>query len=141
MKIQIVILAAVLLAGCSRETVPADAARGNAPSAPAAGIAPAADITPAAAVAMSAPAGAQASPEASVAVEAKGVGTITAIDVAAGKVTIDHGPIKSLHWPAMTMGFDASPTLLGSLKQGDKVHFEFTQQGRSGTITEIASGN
>ena len=98
-------------------------------------------MTPAAAAAMGAPADAQASPDASAVVEAVGKGTVTAIDPAAGKVTIEHGPIESLHWPAMTMAFDASPEVLGSFKEGDSVHFEFTQQGRTSTISKLEPVN
>ena len=35
----------------------------------------------------------------------KGSGTVTRVDQAAGRVTISHGPIQSLKWPAMTMAF------------------------------------
>jgi len=135
MNVQIAMIAAVLLAGCSRDSAPADASRGaTAPT-------PAGEMTPAAAAAMGAPADAQASPDASAVVEAVGKGTVTAIDPAAGKVTIEHGPIESLHWPAMTMAFDASPEVLGSFKEGDSVHFEFTQQGRTSTISKLEPVN
>lgn len=135
MKIQLAILAVVLLAGCARDNGQEDASRGDAVPTPTG------QTAPAAAAAMGAPADAQASPDASVAVEAMGMGTITAIDAAAGKVTIEHGPIDSLHWPAMTMAFNASPEVLGSIKEGDRVHFEFTQQGRTGTISKLARVN
>ena len=135
MKIRIAILAAVLLAGCSRDNAPADASRGDAAPAPAA------ETRSTAAAALGAPSNAQASPDASVAVEAFGMGTVTAINAATGKVTIDHGPIDALHWPAMTMAFDASPAVLGSVREGDRVRFEFTQQGRTGTISKLEPVN
>ena len=40
---------------------------------------------------------------------AKGTGTVSAVDVAAGKVTLDHDAMPDLGWPAMTMGFKADP--------------------------------
>ncbi|WP_206091120.1 copper-binding protein, partial [Providencia stuartii] len=33
------------------------------------------------------------------------IGTVKSVDPAAGTVTLAHGPIKSLNWPSMTMGF------------------------------------
>src|SRR3546814_11313185 len=35
----------------------------------------------------------------------KGTGSVTAIDTAAGEITLDHGAIAEPDWPAMTMGF------------------------------------
>src|SRR5712691_11603430 len=32
----------------------------------------------------------------------KGVGTVKKVDAAAGTVTIAHGPIRSINWPAMS---------------------------------------
>jgi Cu(I)/Ag(I) efflux system periplasmic protein CusF len=46
---------------------------------------------------------------ASAAKTGKGTGVITEIDAAGGHLTIKHGPIASLGWPAMTMGFKAKP--------------------------------
>lgn len=43
------------------------------------------------------------------------------------EITFSHGPIPSMKWPAMTMGFSVSPDALPSgLKVGDMVRFEFT---------------
>ena len=54
----------------------------------------------------------------------RGAGTVTAIDLAKGQVQINHGPIPSMSWPAMQMGFDVIDTAaLASLKKGDKVEF------------------
>src|SRR3546814_18360876 len=66
---------------------------------------------------------------------AKGTGTVTAIDSAAGKITLDHGPIAELQWPAMTMAFDAPPALLTAVKIGDQVSFDLDWDGTGGTIT------
>ena len=56
----------------------------------------------------------------------KGTGVVTAIDKAAGTVTIQHGAIPGVGWPAMTMAFQASPELQQKAKAGDKVSFEIS---------------
>ena len=66
---------------------------------------------------------------------AKGTGTVTA--VSADGVTIDHAPIPEASWPAMTMGFKASPELAKTVKVGDKVAFDLKLQGGAGEITAI----
>jgi len=71
------------------------------------------------------------------AIMAKGSGTVTAIDTATGKITLDHGPIASLEWPAMTMGFGAKPELLASVAVGDKVEFDVTVTGSASEVTAI----
>lgn len=59
----------------------------------------------------------------------RGDGSIEAIDWAHATVTIAHGPIASLKWPAMTMDFRArEPALLRSLKPGQKVAFEMAEE-------------
>jgi Cu(I)/Ag(I) efflux system periplasmic protein CusF len=67
---------------------------------------------------------------------AKGTGTVTA--VGADSITVDHAPIPEANWPAMTMGFKASPELAKSVKVGDKVAFDLKLQGGAGEITAIA---
>jgi Cu/Ag efflux protein CusF len=69
---------------------------------------------------------------------ARGTGTVTAIDKAGGAITLDHGPIAEMNWPAMEMAFKATPTtLLDSVKVGDKVSFELKATGGTGEITAI----
>ena len=68
---------------------------------------------------------------------AKGSGTVTAIDAAAGKITLDHEPIAELEWPAMNMGFGAKPEMLKDIAVGDKVDFELTVAGTAGEVTKI----
>ncbi|MDI7776535.1 copper-binding protein [Asticcacaulis sp. EMRT-3] len=69
----------------------------------------------------------------------KGVGTITAIDIKAGKLTIQHGPIPAVGWPAMTMAFKATPaTLLKMVKVGQKIAFDVKVTGMVGEVTAIA---
>ena len=68
----------------------------------------------------------------------KGTGTVRKFDPAGGKVTIAHEPIKSMQWPAMTMGFTAKDKkMLEEIKPGAKVEFEFVQQGKEYVITKI----
>ncbi|GGH52196.1 hypothetical protein GCM10010975_06550 [Comamonas phosphati] len=45
-------------------------------------------------------------------------------------ITISHGPVPGLKWPAMTMGFGkADAATFGGLKPGDAVRFEFRKGG------------
>ena len=64
-------------------------------------------------------------------------GTITAVDPA-GTITIDHGPVPALEWPAMTMGFAATPEQAGQVAVGQQVDFEFEMRGNKARITSIA---
>ena len=67
----------------------------------------------------------------------KGSGTVTAIDAAAGKITLDHGPITEIEWPAMKMGFSVKPGVLEGIAVGDQVAFEFEWNGKVGLISKI----
>lgn len=69
---------------------------------------------------------------------AMATGTVESVDAGAGKITIAHGPVEALKWPAMTMAFEASPQQLASAKPGQKVEFEFESTGTDNTITRIA---
>src|SRR3546814_1881067 len=62
---------------------------------------------------------------------ASATGTVHSVDASAGTVTIDHGPVDALRWPAMTMTFQAPDVELGAIEKGDQVSFEFTSTGRS----------
>lgn len=64
-------------------------------------------------------------------------GTVESVDTAAGKITIAHGPVDALQWPAMTMAFKVTPEQMASVKAGDKVRFEFAMQGATANITSI----
>jgi Cu(I)/Ag(I) efflux system membrane fusion protein len=56
-------------------------------------------------------------------------GTLEAIDAKGGIVTITHGPVASLKWPAMTMDFIlANPSLTDKLKAGNPVEIEFVER-------------
>ena len=65
----------------------------------------------------------------------KATGTVKSVDRAAGRVTIAHGPVASLKWPAMTMGFGLrDKALIDKFSPGKKVEFELVQQGRDYVI-------
>jgi Cu/Ag efflux protein CusF len=65
-------------------------------------------------------------------------GKVTKVDRAKGTVTIAHGPVASLKWPAMTMPFGVSDkALLDKVQVGTDVEFSFVQSGSSYTITGI----
>ena len=67
-----------------------------------------------------------------------GVGVITAIDAKAAKITIKHGPIPAVSWPAMTMTFKATPpALLRGLHVGQRVGFDLSTQGMTAEVTAI----
>lgn len=65
----------------------------------------------------------------------EGVGQIRAVDARAGTITIHHGPIQTLGWPAMTMAFKATPEVLQSAKAGQAVRF--TLQGPDNQVVGI----
>ena len=66
----------------------------------------------------------------------KATGTVTRVDQ--DKVTIKHGPVQSMKWPAMTMTFKAKDkAMLGKVKQGEKVDFSFVQSGKDYIITSV----
>ena len=68
----------------------------------------------------------------------KASGTVQKIDAAKGTVTLAHGPVKSLNWPAMTMPFAVKDkALLDKLKAGAKVEFTFVQSGKDFVVTQI----
>lgn len=55
----------------------------------------------------------------------RGEGTVEAVDAKTASVTLAHGPIPTLKWPAMTMDFKVKDAaLLRSLKPGQRIDFE-----------------
>ena len=65
-------------------------------------------------------------------------GVIKALDTKAGTVTLAHGPVQELKWPAMTMAFRlVKPELAKGLAVGQKVQFEFQAHGMAAVITSI----
>lgn len=75
---------------------------------------------------------------ASAAADAMTDAEIRKIDLAAAKLTLRHGEIKSLDMPAMTMVFQArDKRLLEGLKVGDKVRFKAAHEGSQFIVTHI----
>lgn len=68
----------------------------------------------------------------------KAVATVTKIDPKVRKVTLAHEPVKSLNWPAMTMGFKvADDVSLDKLAEGKKVEVEFKKMGNDYVVTSV----
>ncbi len=81
--------------------------------------------------------GMQMKQEAKPAPVAKAEGTIKAVDTTKHTVTIAHGAVPAVQWPAMTMAFNATIKQLAGLKAGDRVAFEFRAEGMAATIVSI----
>jgi Cu/Ag efflux protein CusF len=65
-------------------------------------------------------------------------GTVTKVDPAAGKVTLDHAAIPKLDMDAMTMAYRVKdPAMLKDLKTGDKVDFDVAETDGGYTVTKI----
>ena len=65
-------------------------------------------------------------------------GEIRKISKDTGKLTIKHGPIKSLDMPPMTMVFIAKdPAMLDTIAVGDKVRFVAVDEGGKMLVTNI----
>jgi Cu/Ag efflux protein CusF len=66
-------------------------------------------------------------------------GEVKKIDEAAGKITLKHGPIKSLDMDeGMTMVFRVQdPAMLKQVKVGDKVQFEAERTASGIAITKM----
>jgi len=76
-------------------------------------------------------------PMAGAARTASGEGMVTAIDAEAGTITLDHGPVPAMNWPAMNMAFDAPPEVRDQVAVGDAVTFEFEASAAGNRITSI----
>ena len=65
-------------------------------------------------------------------------GEVRKVDKDAKKITIKHGPLRSLDMPAMTMVFQVrDPAMLEQVKAGDKVRFQAEKVGGAFTITRL----
>jgi Cu/Ag efflux protein CusF len=72
---------------------------------------------------------AAAKPAATVGHQAEG--KVEEVDVQASTLSIAHGPVPSLKWPAMSMEFQvANSALLTGLKPGVVISFEFVERGQ-----------
>lgn len=67
-------------------------------------------------------------------------GEIRKVNTATGKLTIQHGPLKNLNMPGMTMVFQVrDPALLAQVKVGDKVRFRAEADMGSYVVTTLQS--
>jgi RND family efflux transporter MFP subunit len=94
-----------------------------------------------------------ATPGKSAVVGHRAEGTVKTIDAKSAIVSIAHGPVATLQWPAMTMDFKAANSgLLADLKPGTSVAFEFVERSpgewvitnvmpRSGTPSPAAASS
>lgn len=63
-------------------------------------------------------------------------GEIRKVDMAAGKLTIKHGPLDNLGMEAMTMVFKVKdPAMLSQVKVGDKI--DFVAEEVNGALTVV----
>jgi Cu(I)/Ag(I) efflux system periplasmic protein CusF len=63
---------------------------------------------------------------------------VKAIDVANGKVTLEHGAIATLNWPPMTMAFTVKDkSLFDKLAVGRTVHVELVKEGTAYVMTAV----
>ena len=64
--------------------------------------------------------------------------TGTVKSVSGTTVTLAHGPVESLNWPAMTMSFEApDAAIVQGVKPGDQVAFSFRQSEGGYVLTEV----
>jgi len=96
---------------------------------------PAAEASGAATMPMTADAGAQTGTG-----TGTGTGVITAVDADAGTVTVEHGPIPGVGWPAMTMRFTASPAVMEAASTGERIEFDVSVRDGVNEITAIRPG-
>lgn len=65
-------------------------------------------------------------------------GIVKSVDAASEIVTVAHEPVKSMKWPAMTMGFKVKDKLLlEKFTAGNQVKFEFKQDGKDYVVTAV----
>jgi Cu(I)/Ag(I) efflux system protein CusF len=65
-------------------------------------------------------------------------GVVKAVDQAKGRVTLAHGPVKSLQWPAMTMRFVVKDkSLFNKLAVDQKVTIVFEKKDMDYVVTAV----
>ena len=66
------------------------------------------------------------------------IGTVKSKSAEKGTVTISHGAVKTLNWPAMTMTFAVKEKAqLDKFQEGKRVEFDFVQDGANYTIVRV----
>ena len=64
--------------------------------------------------------------------------TVKKVDEKASTVTLAHGPIASLNWPAMTMSFKVKDkVLLKNLSVDKRVAVQFVKEGEDYVVTSV----
>ena len=69
--------------------------------------------------------------------QASATGQVTKIEPDRGTITIAHGPVPALRWPAMVMPFNAAPELMQQVAVGDEVSFEFPSGAAAAELVSI----
>lgn len=69
--------------------------------------------------------------------EASSRGEVRRIDLAKGTITIKHGAISDLNLPAMTLVYEAVPTLLQGIEPGDQVQFKVRHTNNKYEVIEL----
>lgn len=65
-------------------------------------------------------------------------GVVKAVNLKSGEVTIAHGPVKTLNWPAMTMAFMVhDKALFNKLSVGKEIQFEITPMGQGYMVSAV----
>ena len=63
---------------------------------------------------------------------------VQGVDAAKGSVTLSHGPVATLNWPAMTMGFKVrDKALMDRLAKDKQVEVDFVQDGSDYVVTAV----
>lgn len=68
---------------------------------------------------------------------ASATGTVKSVNAEKGTITISHGPVTELNWPAMVMGFAATPELIAQIDAGDDIAFTFVSKDNKYRIESI----
>ena len=80
-----------------------------------------------------------AAPKGDAAKTATGTGTVAALNSAGRKLTLEHGPMPEINWPAMKMEFPVAAGVdLSKVKTGDKVRFTLSGSGSSYSVQSIS---
>jgi len=65
-------------------------------------------------------------------------GIVKKVDTKSGVVTLTHEPVKSMNWPAMTMGFQVKDKMLyDKFTVGKKVDVEFVKGSKGYVVTTV----
>lgn len=69
-------------------------------------------------------------------------GSVVKVDIEAGKITLQHRPVRPDHMESVTMVFRVSdPAMLVNLAAGDKIRFKIERDSKGPVITRIENSN